>query len=351
MKKLLPLWLLLLCLGSCISADLGMVSLKANRVQMGDSYDQVLAIMGEPNFSSNSPFNDDITYLHYCIFGLAADDANGFFIHKDKTYRRIQNTGRNTREDHGVYEDFSDGVPWNCYGAVKVDWEKIPNPPELLAEQEQSRIRESLMVRRQYLVDGLVIDYTHDGAAQCAQGGVFSIDIAGDVGPDSSFVLEELLKQSPNCIDENGAVVYRTTVSLSSDGGLLVDGYKMGKLFRASGVHTRIDSDIHCASSCAVAYLGGVERSMGERALIIFHSPYIPGLNSRGQRVADCNIGADASIELLEYYQEMTSEEQGQRLMDRTLSYCSASDGWVIQGAAAAELFGIATNAASFKAP
>ena len=29
---------------------------------------------------------------------------------------------------------------------------------------------------------------------------------------------------------------------------------------------------------------------------------------------------------LLEYYQEMTSPEQGERLMDRTMSYCSAED-------------------------
>ena len=47
---------------------------------------------------------------------------------------------------------------------------------------------------------------------------------------------------------------------------------------------------------------------------------------------------------LLEYYQEMTSPEQGERLMDRTMSYCSAEDGWVLRGSAAAELFGVATQ-------
>jgi hypothetical protein len=40
----------------------------------------------------------------------------------------------------------------------------------------------------------------------------------------------------------------------------------------------------------------------------------------------------------------MTGDEEGQRLMDRTLSYCSADDGWVLKGSNAAELFGIATK-------
>jgi len=44
---------------------------------------------------------------------------------------------------------------------------------------------------------------------------------------------------------------------------------------------------------------------------------------------------------LLEYYQEMTSPEQGERLMDRTMSYCSAEDGWVLRGSAVTELFGV----------
>ena len=65
---------------------------------------------------------------------------------------------------------------------------------------------------------------------------------------------------------------------------------------------------------------------------------------SRGQRTADCDIGTASTQNLLIYYQAMTSVEQGQRLMNRTMSYCSAEDGWVVKGYDAAELFGIATE-------
>jgi len=197
---------------------------------------------------------------------------------------------------------------------------------------------------REYFIDGLVVILTESKTIKCDQGGYYSIDITGDIGPDSSFAIEKLLDESPNCVDRNGVIVSRTTVILSSAGGLIEDGYKMGQLFRANGVHTQINDKSLCASSCAMAYLGGVDRTMGEDSLIMFHSPYFYEINSRGERVANCDIGSESSAQLLSYYQEMTSNEEGQRLMDRTLSYCSADDGWVLKGANSAELFGVVTK-------
>ena len=118
----------------------------------------------------------------------------------------------------------------------------------------------------------------------------------------------------------------------------------MGRTFRTHGLKTIISNDSACASSCAVAYLGGVERLMEDNAIIMFHSPYLPDLNALGERVANCEVGGETTVELLDYYQEMTSPEQGERLFDRTMSYCSAEDGWVLRGSAAAELFGVATQ-------
>ena len=89
---------------------------------------------------------------------------------------------------------------------------------------------------------------------------------------------------------------------------------------------------------------GGVERLMESDSIIMFHSPYLPDLNAQGDRIANCDIGSETTARLLEYYQEMTSPEQGERLMNRTMSYCSAEDGWVLRGSAAAELFGVATQ-------
>ena len=48
--------------------------------------------------------------------------------------------------------------------------------------------------------------------------------------------------------------------------------------------------------------------------------------------------------ELLNFYETMTDGETGERIFERTMRLCSAYDGWVITGGAAAELFGIATQ-------
>ena len=190
----------------------------------------------------------------------------------------------------------------------------------------------------------MVIIHTQDKGVDCASGGDYRIEVKGSIGPDSSFALEELLERSPNCLQENRETKSRTIVQLESLGGLLKDGYLMGRLFRTHEVETIITNNSACASSCAVAYLGGVERLMESDSIIMFHSPYLPDLNAQGDRIANCDIGSETTARLLEYYQEMTSPEQGERLMNRTMSYCSAEDGWVLRGSAAAELFGVATE-------
>jgi len=243
-----------------------------------------------------------------------------------------------------------------------VNWARSPTTPEILADrqaildaqrarreslrarEESLRAREAQIVSQDYFIDGLVIIHTQDTGADCVNGGDYRIEVKGSIGPDSSFALEELLERSPNCLQENREIKSRTTVQLESLGGLLKDGYLMGRTFRTHEVETIITNNSACASSCAIAYLGGVERLMESDSIIMFHSPYRPGLNARGERITDCDIGSATTNELLEYYQEMTSPEQGERLMDRTMSYCSAEDGWVLRGSAAAELFGVATQ-------
>jgi hypothetical protein len=68
-------------------------------------------------------------------------------------------------------------------------------------------------------------------------------------------------------------------------------------------------------------------------------------MNSYGEVNANCAAVKEPElIELKNYYTEMTGSEAGQRLYDRTMWYCSAEDGWVVQGGDAAELYGIATE-------
>jgi len=54
-----------------------------------------------------------------------------------------------------------------------------------------------------------------------------------------------------------------------------------------------------------------------------------------------CSSRSD-SQHLLNYYKEMIYSN-GDRLFDRTMSYCSVSDGWTLD-AGAANFFGISTD-------
>jgi hypothetical protein len=134
------------------------------------------------------------------------------------------------------------------------------------------------------------------------------------------------------------------TVSLQSGGGLLNDGYAMGETFRDYGVTTAIENGEVCASSCAVAFLGGGKRVVEDKGVIMYHAPYFNGRNEYGKRDIDCEVGEDALAELNSYYREMTDKETGDRIYERTMWYCSAEDGWVVTGGSAAELYGIATE-------
>lgn len=349
--RLLILYGLILSLTKCISADLGLVSAKMERVQIGFTRTEVESIMGMPQKLIVNPSNSDIAYAHYCEFGAFSDDDNGVFYFKDEVYRKITSISNYRRSPQGVWHGPTDGK-FNCHSAINVNWTTAPTPPKLIAERraiEQQRRevqqrREAQITVREYFIDGLEITHTQDSGTKCASGSDYNIDVKGSIGPDSSFALEELLLRSPNCLDENNQISKRTTVNLQSLGGYLKDGYLMGRLFREHDVETVIPNDSACASSCAVAYLGGVKRTMPENAIIMFHSPYLPDLNAIGERVANCEVGSETTMELLEYYQEMTSPEQGERLFDRTMSYCSAEDGWVLRGSAAGELFGVATQ-------
>ena len=353
------------CVAPNLKGDLGALSRKSDAVLVGYSVEQMIDILGTPQAYIFSPTNDDISYAHYCFFGMFAEDPNGFFLYKDTVYKRVQKADEKSRSS-GVYKTDNGSVDWNCYADVRVDWARIPisslfRADEIarqaraaeVAEQkearaaekkEQARLRALQLINKQYFIDGLIIDHFQDTAVNCVSGGFYQIKLKGSIGPDSSFAIEKLLKRSPNCLNENNEIVSRTSVVLNSLGGLLKDGYVMGRAFRTYDVKTVISSDDICASSCAVAYLGGVERVFEGNSRIMFHSPYLPGFNSRGQRTADCDIGTASTQNLLIYYQTMTSVEQGQRLMNRTMSYCSAEDGWVVKGYDAAELFGIATE-------
>jgi hypothetical protein len=63
-------------------------------------------------------------------------------------------------------------------------------------------------------------------------------------------------------------------VSFSSDGGSLIAGLQIGETIRLKNFSTLVPEGARCASSCALAWLGGTRRLMGSRAQVGFHAAY-----------------------------------------------------------------------------
>ena len=200
-------------------------------------------------------------------------------------------------------------------------------------------------VTETYNIDLLrVTTSTRNNVDYCASGGVHKILIEGQISPDSSFALDKLLSRLEPCKAQSGKVLMPVSISLSSGGGLLDDGYALGETFRRKEVTAVIESSKTCASSCAVAFLGAKKRVVESQGQIMFHAPYFNGANEYGKRDVNCDVGRETLDKLEQYFVTMTSKDTGERLFERTMWYCSAEDGWVVTGGAAAELYGIATE-------
>lgn len=67
----------------------------------------------------------------------------------------------------------------------------------------------------------------------------------------------------------------KAAVAFRSDGGSLVAGIRIGSLIREKKFATVIPDGASCASACALAWLGGTRRFMGQGASVGFHAAYI----------------------------------------------------------------------------
>jgi SPOR domain len=63
-------------------------------------------------------------------------------------------------------------------------------------------------------------------------------------------------------------------VAFDSEGGSLVAGIQIGEIIRLKNFTTVVLDQTRCASSCALAWLGGTKRFMGSTAQIGFHAAY-----------------------------------------------------------------------------
>jgi hypothetical protein len=66
-------------------------------------------------------------------------------------------------------------------------------------------------------------------------------------------------------------------VVLAGPGGRALTGFELFHLFRERKLATHVDTG--CASACTLAFLGGVERSIGPRGRLGFHRASFPGMD------------------------------------------------------------------------
>jgi len=82
-------------------------------------------------------------------------------------------------------------------------------------------------------------------------------------------------------------------VLFESAGGNLVTGVRIGEIIRLKGFSTGVASGAVCASSCALAWLGGSERFLPSSARLGFHAAYrIEGANAQETGMGNALIGA-----------------------------------------------------------
>jgi hypothetical protein len=75
---------------------------------------------------------------------------------------------------------------------------------------------------------------------------------------------------------------YVRTVVLESPGGSVADAMAIGRLIRERKFATEVEAGKYCASSCPLAFAGGVERRAGDKAAIGVHQ--VSAMPSPGQR-------------------------------------------------------------------
>ena len=90
-----------------------------------------------------------------------------------------------------------------------------------------------------------------------------AITVKGTLAPgdEKTFIKQALLQDY-------------AVVIFDSEGGDLNAGLEIGKVIRMKGFSTYVDENTVCASACALAWLGGVDRLSARSAQIGFHAAY-----------------------------------------------------------------------------
>lgn len=90
-----------------------------------------------------------------------------------------------------------------------------------------------------------------------------AIVVSGTLQPGDDEIFAKRLMQFPKGI-----------VVLQGDGGDLQAGINIGTAIRLKNYVTLVPPDSHCASACAIAWLGGAPRLMEDGSQVGFHAAY-----------------------------------------------------------------------------
>ena len=199
-----------------------------------------------------------------------------------------------------------------------------------------TRSQSDMRLEEEILINELSIERTSisvKGTSNC--GGKYNfISFSGPVDEDTTEVFKRFLSKIPRCLDSFNNEI-PLIVFMDSGGGLLKDGFAIGRLLRNNNVFSKVVG--MCASSCATAFLGANKRYMSGGSKLLFHAPYKVNQSYYGKQYINCQSINDS---LREYYMEMLNEDDGDFLYERTMDFCSNKSGWTLNDDAA-RLFGI----------
>jgi hypothetical protein len=97
---------------------------------------------------------------------------------------------------------------------------------------------------------------------------------------------------------------YIKTVVLNSPGGSVADALAMGRLIRDKNFATEIEPGKYCASSCPLVFAGGVERRVGDKAIIGVHQVAAVG-QAGGLPRDEMNVAQNISARCQRYLGDM----------------------------------------------
>ncbi|NRP53651.1 MULTISPECIES: hypothetical protein [unclassified Marinobacterium] len=186
-------------------------------------------------------------------------------------------------------------------------------------------------VDKEVVTGELTVRLVSHRAENCENGRDYHLELNGAIGPDATRAVKLILDSLPKCFRTDASLRGSGTwVFMNSGGGRLVDGIELGRLFRERRIPVSLVKGQICASSCAVAFIGGSQREMEPNTELFFHSPYRFKFNG-GISCVDRN-----DIRILElYFNDMLGNKNGEYAFRRMMDYCSTSDGWVLNKDAA----------------